>query len=140
MLLVDDHTLFRAGLRKLLDGTDDIEVAGEAGDGKEALRLAQSLKPDVVLMDISMPDSSGLEATRRIKACLPDVRVLVVTVCSNEEYIRQLLLAGGSGYVLKDIAPDELVRAIHTVHKGEWYLASSVIDTVLHEYVRWAAK
>src|SRR5262249_41713739 len=109
VLIVDDHTILRAGLRMLLNAHQDIPVVGEASDGKQAIGTAQRLQPDVILMDIAMPECNGIEATRQIKRLLPDTRVLVLTMHENEEYLFQVLRAGASGYILKEAADTELV-------------------------------
>ncbi len=118
VLLVDDHAILRAGLRALLKAKADIEVVDEASDGQEAVAKAERLSPDVALMDISMPVMDGLEATRRIQQSCPEVKVLVLTVHDNEEYLFQVLEAGGSGYLVKKSAATELISAIRTVHRG----------------------
>src|SRR5579862_6696285 len=108
VLIVDDHDLFRAGIRSLLEKVADVEVAGEAGTGREALRLIQAKPPDIVLMDILMPDLNGLDATARISAQFPRVKVVVLSMNSAEEYVLQALRAGASGYLVKNISPAEL--------------------------------
>ena len=138
VLLAEDHTIVRKGLRSLLDGEAGIEVVGEAEDGRAAVEHARQLRPDVVLMDIAMPGLNGLEATRQLKRQFPEVKVLVLTMYANEEYIFQILRAGASGYVVKKAAPGELVTAIQTVHRGDFYLSPSISRTVIEEYVRQA--
>jgi DNA-binding NarL/FixJ family response regulator len=125
LLLVDDHALLRAGLRALLCLEDDLEVAGEAGTGEEAVELAAYLRPDVVLMDLSMPGIGGLEATRRIAGLGQGTRVLILTVHAEEEYLLPVLQAGGSGYVMKHSADAELLDAIRTVARGDVFLYPS---------------
>lgn len=125
ILLVDDHTLMRAGLRVLLGQEPDLEVVGEAATGEEAVERAAELRPDIVLMDLSMPGIGGLEATRRITAATPGVRVLIVTVHAEEEYLLPVLEAGGSGYVMKQSADSELLGAIRTVARGDVFLYPS---------------
>lgn len=127
ILLVDDHVVVRQGARQLLEREQDLEVVGEAGDGEEAVRLATQLKPDVVIMDVAMPKLSGIEATKRIKALLPSVAVLVLTGYDYDEYIFSLLEAGAAGYLLKSVSGDELVNAIREVHSGEPVLHPVVI-------------
>ena len=136
ILLVDDHTILRAGLRALLSDEPDIEVVGEAGDGQKAVAQAQKLLPDVALMDISMPVMDGLEATRRIHQCCPEVKVLVLTIHDNEEYLFQILEAGGSGYLVKTSADTELINAIHAVHRGEAFLNPSAAKRLIKHYLR----
>jgi len=139
VLLAEDHTIVRKGLCALLDAEPSIEVIGEAQDGREALLKAEQLHPDIVLMDISMPGLNGLEATRQIKKRFPEVKVLILTVHSDEEYIRQILRAGASGYLVKQAAPHELISAIEAIQRGESYLSPSVSKKVVQEYVQHAA-
>jgi DNA-binding NarL/FixJ family response regulator len=122
ILLVDDHALLRAGLRALLSTEPDLAVVGEAGTGEEAVKLAGDLKPDIVLMDLSMPGMGGLEATRQIAALDKGIRVLILTVHAEEEYLMPVLEAGGSGYVMKHSADSELLGAIRTVAEGNVFL------------------
>ena len=136
ILLVDDHAILRAGLRAILNAEADIEVVDEAGDGKEAVAKAEKLRPDVALMDISMPVMDGLEATRRIQQSCPEVKVLVLTVHDNEEYLFQVLEAGGSGYVVKKSADTELISAIRAVHRGEASLSPMATKMVIGGYLQ----
>jgi len=138
VLLAEDHTIVRKGLCALLDAEPGIEVIGEAEDGREALVQVEQQRPDIVLMDISMPGLNGLEATRQIKKRFPEVKVLILTVHSDEEYIRQILRAGASGYLLKEAAPHELISAIEAIQRGESYLSPSVSKKVVREYVQHA--
>ena len=119
VLLVDDHALVRAGIRSLLEKLAGMEVVGEAGDGLEALRLVAESHPQVVLMDIAMPDLNGLEATRRLAEDAPDVPVIILSIYSDEEHVYQALQAGASGYLLKDAAIEELEMAIRAVAHGK---------------------
>jgi len=119
ILLAEDHVVVREGTRQLLEREQDLEVIGEAGDGEEEVRLASQLKPDVIIMDVSMPKLSGVEATKRIKALLPLTIVLVLTGYDYDEYIFSLLEAGAAGYLLKDVSGDELISAIRAVYAGE---------------------
>ncbi|MFQ5577980.1 MAG: response regulator [Anaerolineae bacterium] len=135
VLIADDHNLVRAGIRSLLEDYPDIEVVGEAASGWQAIEQATRLKPDVVLMDIAMNDLSGLEATPEIKARLPQVNVLALTMQDRQEYFFAMLKAGASGYILKESEPHELVSAIRAVHSGEAYLSPAVTKTVLADYL-----
>jgi DNA-binding NarL/FixJ family response regulator len=138
VLLADDHTIVRDGIRALLEDEPDMEVVGEARDGREAVRMTCAQQPDVVLMDVVMPLLNGLEATRQIKRECPMVHVLVLTMHENEEYVRQMLSAGAAGYVLKDAAARDLLGAIRAVHRGEAVLSPAVTRLVLEDYLRWA--
>jgi two-component system response regulator NreC len=128
----------RQGLRSILDGREGIQVVGEAKDGREAVEKAQQLQPDIVLMDLSMPLLSGLEATRQIKSQCPQIEVLVLTMHADEEYVFQILQAGASGYLLKQSAVGELVTAIQVVYEGDSYLSPAISRKVVGEYVRQA--
>lgn len=136
VLLADDHTVLRAGIRALLEGDPaaGIRVVGEAGTGDEAVNLTQRLRPDVVVMDLSMPGSGGLEATRRIAALGLDTKVLVLTMHAEEEYLIPVLEAGASGYLNKTTADSELVGAIGTVARGEVHLPPQATRLLLKEY------
>jgi len=135
VLITDDHTLFRSGLRLLLSNEPDIAVVGEAGDGAEAIRLARTLRPDVVLMDITMPGMSGLDATRAIRQDLPEVRVLILTMHEDEGYLRESLRAGASGYVLKRAAATELPAAIRAAWRGEAFIYPSLTRALVRAYL-----
>ena len=136
VLLAEDHTIVRKGLRSLLDAESDIEVIGEAEDGREAIRKVEQLHPDVVVMDIAMPGLNGLEATRRIKKLFPDVEILILSMHATEEYIFHILQAGALGYVVKQSAPSELVSAIRNVWQGELFLSPTISERVLAEFIR----
>jgi DNA-binding NarL/FixJ family response regulator len=136
VLLVDDHALVRAGIRSLLEKLAGMEVIAEAGDGLEALRLVAEYHPQVVLMDIAMPDLNGLEATRRLAQDAPDVPVIILSIYSDEEHVYQALQAGASGYLLKDAAIEELEMAIRAVAQGGTYLSPPISRPVIMEYVR----
>jgi DNA-binding NarL/FixJ family response regulator len=138
VLIAEDHTIVRQGLSALLKAESDIEVAGEAADGLEAIELAQKLIPDVVLMDIAMKNLNGLDATRKIKKLLPHIKVLALTMYDNAECIFQILKAGASGYLIKDSAMTDLVSAIRAVHQGDSYLSPSISKKVIEEYIRRA--
>ena len=135
-LVVDDQSMVRAGMRMLLSGEPDIEVVGEAGNGLDAVALAARLHPHVVLMDIRMPELDGLEATRRILAADPSVRVLVLTTFNLDEYVYGALRAGASGFVLKDDPPEQLIAAVRTVAAGDALLSPAVTRKVIAHFTR----
>jgi two-component system response regulator NreC len=137
VILADDHTILRDGIRALVNGQLDMEVIGEAEDGQSAVKLAARLLPDVVVMDIAMPLLNGLEATRHIQRDYPQVKVLILTMHENEEYIRQVLAAGALGYVLKDAAARDLLGAIRAVYQGEAVLSPAITRLVIEDYLRW---
>lgn len=136
VLLADDHTLFRAGLRALFAAEADIEVIGEAADGEEAFRQAGELEPDVVVMDILMPGMNGIEATRRIHAAFPAIRVMVLSMYDDEEHVRQLLAEGAAGFMLKTATPNDLVRALREVVAGGVPLEPTVAAKLVRDYAR----
>ena len=140
ILLVDDQALVRAGFRMILDAEPEMEVVGEAGDGREAIDQARSLRPHVVLMDIRMPDLDGLEATRRILSGVPDgedgPRILMLTTFDLDEYVYEALRAGASGFLLKDTPPEQLVSAIQVVAQGDALLSPSITRRVISEFVK----
>ncbi|MEW6376971.1 MAG: response regulator transcription factor [Thermodesulfobacteriota bacterium] len=138
VLLTEDHTIVRQGLSALLRSEPDIEVVGEASDGLEAIEMAKKLLPDVVLMDIAMRNLNGIEATRKIKKLFPHIKVLVLTIYDNEEWIFQILKAGASGYLIKDSAMTDLISAIRTTHQGGSFLSPSISKKVIDEYIRKA--
>jgi two-component system response regulator NreC len=137
ILLADDHTLLRQGITSLLHDEMDMQVIGEAEDGRSAVKMACELEPDVVLMDIGMPLLNGLEATRQIKRDCPNIKVLILTMHENEEYIRQVLASGAVGYILKDAAARELLDAIRAVFRGEAVLSPAITRLVIEDYLRW---
>jgi len=136
VLLVDDHEIVRAGLRSLLERQQYIEIVGEASSGVEAIELATRLEPDVVLMDVSMPDMDGVEATRKIKEQAPGINVLALTVHEEEAYFFEMLAAGASGYVPKRASPQILLTAISIVSRGEVFLHPAVAGALVQEYVQ----
>lgn len=136
VLLADDHTLVRAGLRKLLESLSEVTVVGEADDGLALLALVQEVQPDLVLLDIAMPGLNGLETAARLSRSAPQVRVLMLSMYQNEEYVRQALRNGAAGYMLKDAAPVELALAIRAVLRGETYLSPSVSKGVVSDYLQ----
>jgi two-component system response regulator NreC len=138
VLLADDHTIVRKGLRSLLEAEADIDVIGEAEDGREAIEKTSELHPDVVVMDITMPGINGLEATRQIKQRSSGVQVVVLTMHTAAEYILQILRAGASGYLIKRAAPSELISAVRAAYRGESFLSPSVSKTVIDDYLRKA--
>ncbi len=135
LLIADDHTLLRNGICALLQDEEDMSIVGEAEDGREAVRLAGQLKPNVVLMDIAMPLLNGLEATRQIKREHPEINVLVLTMYDHEEYFRQTLEVGASGYIIKRAAATELVSAIRAVYNGEAVLSPAITRLLLEDYL-----
>jgi DNA-binding NarL/FixJ family response regulator len=135
VLLADDHELVRAGIRSLLEKMTGIEVAAEAGDGRAALELTRKLLPDVVLMDIAIPEVNGLEALARVTKELPGVKVIILSMHANEEYVLQALRAGACGYLLKDAAVAELELAVRAVTRGETHLSSRISKRVIGSYL-----
>jgi len=138
VLLVDDHDVVRTGIRALIEAEKDMEVIGEAAGGREGVRMVQELKPDVVLMDITMEDMDGMEATRRMRECCEATEVLALTIHEGREYFFEMLNAGASGYVPKSAAAEELMIAIRAVARGEVYLHSSVAQLLLQDHMRRA--
>lgn len=138
VLLADDHTILRQGLRKILEADPSFEVVGEAGDGREAVKKAEALKPDVVVMDISMPILNGIEATRQIAKSLPKTKILILTVHENDQLATEILNAGATGYLLKDAASEELIAAIRAVYRGDSYLSPSIAKRVIAQYLDFA--
>ena len=136
LLLVDDHELVRAGLRSLLEQRPGLEIVGEAGGGEEAVTLAIQLRPDVVVMDVSMPDVDGPEATRQIKAAAPEVNILALTVHEDEAYLFEMLNAGASGYVPKRVPPGDLLTAIQAIAAGDVFLHPSIAGSLVQDYLR----
>lgn len=136
VVLVDDHALVRQGFRALLASIADVEVVGEAGNGREALRLIRSLAPQVVLMDVAMPELNGLDATAHAVRDNPQLKVIIVSMHATEAYVIEALRAGAAGYLLKNAEADELERAIRAVVRGERYLAPSVSHHVIDRFLR----
>ena len=135
LLLVDDHEVVRSGLRMLLDDQPDLTIEGEAGSGAQALALAAELKPDVAVMDITLPDMSGIDVTRRIKAAVPQVAVVALTIHEDEQYFFEMLQAGASGYVPKRAAPDDLLTAIRAAYRGETYIYPSLAKLLVRDFL-----
>src|SRR4030081_2246614 len=136
VLLADDHAMVRQGFRLILAAQPDMEIIGEAGNGREAVELAEKLHPDVVVMDVAMPDLNGIEATRRLAASSPRTRVLALSMHKDSVYVREILRAGARGYLLKDSIDSDLLAAVRAVAKGEGYLSPAVSDSVLSDYRR----
>ena len=135
LLIVDDHPIVRSGLRSLLMAESDIEVVGEATDGKEAIEQTKTLHPDVVLMDITMPNVDGLNATRQIKSSFPEVQILILSIHRSDEYFFDLLQAGASGYILKSAKTSDLLEAIRVVSKGEVFLYPAMAQKLVRGYL-----
>lgn len=138
VLVVDDHTLFRQGIVGLLASQPDVEIVGQAGNGREGIEAALAAAPDVVLMDIAMPGISGLDATRELKARAPDVEVLILTMHEREDYLFEALRAGASGYVLKGADVQDLLTALRSAVRGEVYLLPSMTKRLVADYLRRA--
>ncbi len=136
VLLADDHKLVRAGIRSLLESLRDVEVVAEANDGREAIRLVEQYEPQIVLMDLAMPELNGLEATRHLTVTFPNVRVIILSIYADQEHVYQALRAGAAGYLLKGAATEELEFAIRSVARGETYLSPPVSKPVIMEYIR----
>lgn len=126
VMVVDDHKLVRKGMANILGATSGINVIAEAGSGEDAIKLAREMLPDIVLMDLQMPGIGGLEATRKLLRVLPDVKILIITVCGSDVFPSKLLEEGVSGYITKDCSPEELIRAVRAVHTGQRYLSSEI--------------
>lgn len=134
ILIADDHDIVRKGLRTLIEQQPDMEVVGEANNGRTTLRLVQKLKPDVVIMDITMPDLNGIEATRQISAEMPDTKVIALSMHTNRLFVEKMLRAGASGYLTKDCDIKELLRAVRAVVKGQNYLSPTITSCALEAY------
>ncbi|HPQ69116.1 MAG TPA: response regulator transcription factor [bacterium] len=139
VLLADDHQIIREGLRSLLTDQKDIEVVAEADTGRSALNYVEKMRPDVILMDIAMPDINGIEATRQIKAANPEIRILALSMHSDQRFVGDMLRAGATGYLLKDCAGAELVQAIRTVYAGKVYLSPSIAGIVTEGFINPAS-
>lgn len=134
VLLIDDHTLFRAGVKMLLHNESDIDVVGETSDGKSAVELGFRLEPDVVVLDISMPEEDGLSVAQKLLQAIPAIKILVVSQYGNREYVLRATKLGVSGYLLKSAAADELVAAIRAVHSGRRYLDATVAEVLMEAW------
>jgi DNA-binding NarL/FixJ family response regulator len=136
ILLADDHKIIRDGLRALIDRQEGMQVVGDAENGRQAVTLARELNPDVVVMDVSMPDLNGIEATRQILWSHPHIRVIALSMFSDRRFVTEILKAGASGYLLKDCAFDELIRALETVARDHTYLSPSISDVLIQDLVK----
>ena len=136
ILLADDHAVVRQGFKMILAAQPDMEIVGEAGNGREALDLAGQLQPDVIVMDVAMPELNGIEATRRVADLSPRTRVLALSMHKDSVYVREILRAGARGYLLKDAIASDLLAAVRAVARGEGYLSPGVSDAVLNDYRR----
>jgi DNA-binding NarL/FixJ family response regulator len=136
ILLADDHVLVRQGFRMILEAQPDMQIVGQANNGREAVELAENLHPDVVIMDVAMPELNGIEATRRLAESSPRARVLALSMHKDSVYVREILRAGARGFLLKDSGDADLVAAVRAVAKGEGYLSPAVSDAVLTDYRR----
>jgi two-component system response regulator NreC len=136
LLVADDHKIFRQGIKKLLEEEPDLQVVGESADGRETVKKATELKPDIILMDIAMANLNGLEATKQIKKVLPETKIIMLTMHKNEEYVLQSFQAGASGYILKEGAVEELVSAIRSIHQDKSFLSPTVSKTLVDAYLR----
>lgn len=134
ILLADDHAVVRQGFRMILAGQPDMEIVGEAGNGREAVELAEKLQPDILVTDVAMPELNGIEATRRLATSAPHVRVLALSMHKDSVYVREILRAGARGYLLKDAADTDLIAAVRSVSQGEGYISPSVSEAVLSDY------
>jgi DNA-binding NarL/FixJ family response regulator len=140
ILIVDDHPLFREGLKSLILRNTGFEVVGEAGNGREGLQMSKQLKPDLVVMDISLPDKSGIDLTRDIRSHLSETRVIIVSMHSKIDYITEAFRAGASGYVVKESAADRLIQGLKAVSRGEYYLDSSLSHKVVKKLMEFPEK
>jgi two-component system response regulator NreC len=140
LLLVDDHDVVRSGLRMLLENEADLVILGEAGSGKQALELAAKLEPDVVIMDITLPDMSGIEVTRRIKQSHPKIAVVALTIHEDQQYFFEMLQVGASAYVPKRAAPNDLIAAIRAAHRGEMYIYPSLARLLVSDFLSRAGE
>ena len=136
ILLADDHAVVRQGFKMILAAQPDMEIVGEAGHGREALELAGNLQPDVIVMDVAMPELNGIEATRRLGDVSPRTRVLALSMHKDSVYVREILRAGARGYLLKDSIASDLLAAVRAVARGEGYISPGVSDAVLNDYRR----
>ncbi len=136
VFLADDHTVMRNGLQLILQAEPDIKVAGEASDGHEAVRSVMKLCPDIVIMDIAMPGLNGIEATKKITTECPSIKVLILSIHSTAEHIFRALQAGAQGYLMKESAGSEVIKAVHALHTGRRYLSEKISETVINDYLK----
>jgi len=134
IVLADDHKVVRQGFQRILEAQPDMEIVGEASNGREALEVVAKLTPDVVVMDVAMPELNGIEATRRVGEAAPHARVLALSMHKDSVYVREILRAGAKGYLLKDAVDEDLIAAVRAVSRGEGYLSPGVADAVLTDY------
>lgn len=138
ILIVDDHEVVRDGLKNILTSLENITIAGEAGNGEDAVKMYSSLKPDLVIMDISMPGMNGIEATKVIKEKDPDARILILTMHDNQEYLNQIIRSGAKGFILKNTDKDELLEAVRTVSSGDNFFSKDISKLIIDNYIRTA--
>jgi len=138
ILIVDDHEVVRDGLRNILTSLDNLSIAGEAGNGEDAVKMYATLKPDLVIMDISMPGMNGIEATRVIKEKDPDARILILTMHDNQEYLNQIIRSGAKGFILKNTDKEELLDAVQTVASGDNFFSKDISKLIIDNYIRTA--
>ncbi|MBS1855045.1 MAG: response regulator transcription factor [Acidobacteria bacterium] len=136
ILLADDHAVVRQGFKMILGAQSDMEIVGEAANGREAVELAEQIRPDIVVMDVAMPELNGIEATRRLSGSVPHTRIIALSMHKDSVYVREILRAGARGYLLKDSGAEDLVRAIRAVAGGESWLSPAVSNAVLDDYRR----
>ena len=135
ILIADDHRLFREGLVNLLGESEEIEIVGQAENGREVIQLAESLKPDIILMDITMPELSGIEATSILKRTCPDINIIALSMHSDQQYIKQALMEGAMGYLYKNCTYNQLIFAIKQVYSGKKYLSDEITESLISDYI-----
>ena len=135
LMIADDHQLFREGLVNLLSDTNDIEIVGQACDGKEAIEMAEKLTPEIVIMDIGMPIYNGIEAASILKKKFPEMKIIALSMHSEKHYVKEMLEAGASGYLFKNCTYQQLIEGIHTVFAGKKYLSDTITEVLIHDYL-----
>ncbi|MBI5585567.1 MAG: response regulator transcription factor [Deltaproteobacteria bacterium] len=140
VLLIDDHPLFRTGVKSLLEANPSFEVVGEAGTGREGLQSARELRPELVILDISLPDQNGMEIARELRGLFPDIRILIVSMHAKIDYIAESFRAGALGYVIKESAADRLVQGLEAVSRGEYYLDSALSRKVVEKIMKFSTR